>query len=75
MAGNAPVRCERCGLTQIAARPRDMKSVPARDAGAEYMFFYVPRMAYDHEPMLRLACDVTPQFSQRSMAEHLPGVP
>jgi hypothetical protein len=39
------------------------------------VIFYVPRVAYDHEPMLPLARDVTPQFSERRMAEHLPDVP
>jgi hypothetical protein len=52
-----------------------MKSVPVRDAGAHYVIFYMPRVAYDHEPVLRLARDVIPQLSQHSMAEHLPGVP
>jgi hypothetical protein len=52
-----------------------MKSVPVCDAGAHYVIFYMPRVAYDHEPVLRLARDVIPQLSQHSMAEHLPGVP
>jgi F420-dependent oxidoreductase-like protein len=32
------------------------------EAGADYVIVYVPRVAYDHEPMLRLARDVIPQF-------------
>jgi F420-dependent oxidoreductase-like protein len=35
----------------------------AVEAGADYVIFYVPRVAYDHEPMLRLASEVLPQFA------------
>jgi len=33
------------------------------EAGADYVIVYVPRVAYDHEPMLRFAQDVIPQFA------------
>ncbi|WP_229069916.1 LLM class F420-dependent oxidoreductase [Actinoplanes sp. DH11] len=33
------------------------------EAGADYVIVYVPRVAYDHEPLLRFAQDVVPQFS------------
>jgi F420-dependent oxidoreductase-like protein len=33
------------------------------EAGADYVILYIPRVAYDHEPMLRLARDVIPQFA------------
>ncbi|MFG1993117.1 LLM class flavin-dependent oxidoreductase [Actinoplanes sp. NPDC048988] len=33
------------------------------DAGADYVLFYVPRVAYDHSHLLRLAEEVVPQFS------------
>jgi alkanesulfonate monooxygenase SsuD/methylene tetrahydromethanopterin reductase-like flavin-dependent oxidoreductase (luciferase family) len=32
------------------------------DVGIEYVIVYVPRVAYDHTPMLRLAREVLPQF-------------
>jgi hypothetical protein len=32
-------------------------------AGADYVIVYVPRVAYDHEPMQRFAADVIPQFA------------
>ena len=32
------------------------------EAGADYVIVYVPRVAYDHEPMQRFAEDVIPQF-------------
>jgi F420-dependent oxidoreductase-like protein len=32
-------------------------------AGADYVILYVPRVAYDHEPMLRFAAEVIPQFA------------
>jgi alkanesulfonate monooxygenase SsuD/methylene tetrahydromethanopterin reductase-like flavin-dependent oxidoreductase (luciferase family) len=35
----------------------------AVEAGADYVNFYIPRVAYDHEPMLRLAEEVIPQFA------------
>ena len=35
----------------------------AVEAGADYVNFYVPRVAYDPEPMLRLAEEVVPQFT------------
>ncbi len=35
----------------------------ALEAGADYVIFYVPRLAYDHEPLHRLANDLIPQFS------------
>jgi F420-dependent oxidoreductase-like protein len=34
----------------------------AVEAGADYVIVYVPNVAYDHEPMLRFARDVIPQF-------------
>jgi alkanesulfonate monooxygenase SsuD/methylene tetrahydromethanopterin reductase-like flavin-dependent oxidoreductase (luciferase family) len=33
------------------------------EAGADYVIVYVPRVAYDHEPMLRFAAEVIPQFA------------
>lgn len=33
------------------------------EAGADYVIAYVPRVAYDHEPMLRFAAEVIPQFA------------
>jgi len=33
------------------------------EAGADYVIVYVPRVAYDHEPMLRFAQEVIPQFA------------
>lgn len=35
----------------------------ALEAGADYVNFYIPRVAYDHEPLHRLAEEVVPQFS------------
>jgi len=32
------------------------------DVGIEYVIVYVPRVAYDHTPMLRFAREVLPQF-------------
>nr|WP_221377627.1 LLM class F420-dependent oxidoreductase [Actinoplanes polyasparticus] len=32
------------------------------EAGADYVIFYIPRVAYDHAPLLRLAEDLVPQF-------------
>lgn len=32
------------------------------EAGADYVNFYIPRVAYDHTPMLKLAEEVLPQF-------------
>ncbi|GGN30538.1 LLM class F420-dependent oxidoreductase [Actinoplanes campanulatus] len=32
-------------------------------AGADYVIIYIPRVAYDHEPLLRLAEEVIPQLS------------
>jgi F420-dependent oxidoreductase-like protein len=32
------------------------------EAGADYVIFYIPRVAYDHAPLLRLAEDLIPQF-------------
>ncbi|BAL89002.1 putative luciferase-like monooxygenase [Actinoplanes missouriensis 431] len=32
-------------------------------AGADYVIVYFPRVAYDHEPLLRFAEEVVPQFS------------
>ncbi|GIE78298.1 LLM class F420-dependent oxidoreductase [Actinoplanes philippinensis] len=32
-------------------------------AGADYVIAYFPRVAYDHEPLLRFAEEVVPQFS------------
>ena len=34
-----------------------------RTARTYYVIVYVPRVAYDHEPMLRFASEVIPQFS------------
>lgn len=34
-----------------------------REAGADYVIAYFPRVAYDHEQMLRFAEDVIPQFA------------
>ncbi|MEV6347325.1 LLM class F420-dependent oxidoreductase [Actinoplanes sp. NPDC051851] len=34
-----------------------------REAGADYLIVYVPRVAYEHEPMLRFAEEIIPQFS------------
>ncbi|MBO3738058.1 TIGR03560 family F420-dependent LLM class oxidoreductase [Actinoplanes flavus] len=33
------------------------------EAGADYVIVYIPRVAYDHEPLLRLAEEVVPQFA------------
>ena len=33
------------------------------EAGADYVIVYVPRVAYDHEPLLRFAEEIIPQFS------------
>ncbi|MFC7533710.1 LLM class F420-dependent oxidoreductase [Actinoplanes sp. GCM10030250] len=33
------------------------------EAGADYAIVYVPRVAYDHEPLLRFQQEVIPQFS------------
>ena len=33
------------------------------EAGADYVNFYIPRVAYDHEPLLRLAEELIPQFA------------
>ncbi|XVU20833.1 TIGR03560 family F420-dependent LLM class oxidoreductase [Actinoplanes sp. CA-054009] len=33
------------------------------EAGADYVIFYIPRVAYDHSHLLRLAEEVVPQFS------------
>ncbi len=35
----------------------------ALEAGADYVNFYIPRVAYDHDPMHRLAEEVVPQFT------------
>ena len=32
------------------------------DAGIEYVIAYIPRVAYDHTPMLRYAREVLPRF-------------
>ncbi|MDY7090949.1 MAG: LLM class F420-dependent oxidoreductase [Actinomycetota bacterium] len=32
------------------------------EAGADYVLFYIPRVAYDHAPLLRLAEELVPQF-------------
>jgi F420-dependent oxidoreductase-like protein len=32
------------------------------EAGADYVIFYIPRVAYDHEPLLRFAEEVVPRF-------------
>ncbi|MCO8269787.1 LLM class F420-dependent oxidoreductase [Actinoplanes sp. TRM 88003] len=32
------------------------------EAGADYVIFYIPRVAYDHSHLLRLAEDLVPQF-------------
>ncbi|WP_433307258.1 LLM class F420-dependent oxidoreductase [Actinoplanes sp. CA-030573] len=33
------------------------------DAGCDYVIFYLPRVAYDHEPLQRFAEEIIPQFS------------
>ncbi|KHD78805.1 LLM class F420-dependent oxidoreductase [Actinoplanes utahensis] len=33
------------------------------EAGANYVIVYIPRVAYDHEPLLRFAEEIIPQFS------------
>jgi len=33
------------------------------DAGADYVIVYIPRVAYDHEPLHRFAAEVIPHFS------------
>ncbi|WP_067500716.1 LLM class F420-dependent oxidoreductase [Actinoplanes sp. TFC3] len=35
----------------------------ALEAGADYFILYIPRVAYDHEPLQRFAAEVIPQFS------------
>jgi F420-dependent oxidoreductase-like protein len=32
------------------------------DAGADYVIFYIPRVAYDHSPIHQVASEVIPQF-------------
>jgi F420-dependent oxidoreductase-like protein len=32
------------------------------EAGCDYVIFYIPRLAYDHEPLHRFAAEVIPQF-------------
>jgi hypothetical protein len=32
------------------------------DVGIEYVIVYIPRVAYDHTPMLRFAREVLPRF-------------
>jgi alkanesulfonate monooxygenase SsuD/methylene tetrahydromethanopterin reductase-like flavin-dependent oxidoreductase (luciferase family) len=32
------------------------------DVGIEYVIVYIPRVAYDHTPMMRFAREVLPQF-------------
>jgi F420-dependent oxidoreductase-like protein len=33
------------------------------EAGADYVIVYIPRVAYDHEPLLRFAEEIIPQFA------------
>lgn len=33
------------------------------EAGADYVILYIPRVAYDHEPLLTFASDIIPQFA------------
>jgi F420-dependent oxidoreductase-like protein len=33
------------------------------EAGCDYVIFYIPRVAYDHEPLHRLERDILPQFN------------
>ena len=33
------------------------------EAGIDYVIFYLPRIAYDHTPMQRLAREVLPEFA------------
>jgi alkanesulfonate monooxygenase SsuD/methylene tetrahydromethanopterin reductase-like flavin-dependent oxidoreductase (luciferase family) len=33
------------------------------EAGCDYVIFYIPRLAYDHEPLHRLAADLIPRFA------------
>jgi F420-dependent oxidoreductase-like protein len=35
----------------------------AVEAGADYVIVYIPRVAYDHEPLLRFAEEIIPQFA------------
>lgn len=35
----------------------------AVNAGADYVIVYIPRVAYDHEPLHRFAAEVIPQFA------------
>ncbi len=32
-------------------------------AGADYVILYIPRVAYDHDPMLTFASEIIPQYS------------
>ncbi len=43
---------------QIAEKIR-----PLVDAGINYVLFYLPRIAYDHEPLHHVATEVVPQFA------------
>lgn len=36
----------------------------AIDAGADYFIVYIPRVAYDHEPLHRFAAEVIPEFTE-----------
>ena len=49
-------------LTHTSAQTIDQVT-SVLEAGADYVNFYIPRVAYDHEPLLRLAAEVVPQFS------------
>jgi F420-dependent oxidoreductase-like protein len=35
------------------------------EAGADYVIFYIPRVAYDHEPLLAIAADLIPAYRGR----------
>ena len=43
---------------EIAARLR-----PVIDAGADYVIFYMPRVAYDPRPIQQFAAEVMPQLT------------
>ena len=36
---------------------------PAIDAGIDYVIFYIPRLAYDHAPLQRVATEIMPRFA------------
>jgi alkanesulfonate monooxygenase SsuD/methylene tetrahydromethanopterin reductase-like flavin-dependent oxidoreductase (luciferase family) len=68
--------CDRLGrdyaeITKSTTLELDLAWSPAQtrekvdravEAGADYVIFYIPRVAYDHEPMLRIAEDLIPTY-------------